>query len=153
MNSQRSMPPLLHRYWPCFAVQPASSSNALPLCTSQIETFELLIQRSLKANCFESCLSRFNRRNMSPHNLIAALGFGCIQGSVCTRQCLVNRRVRKEPWVTSLLNARVVIEAWRREYNQERPKRSLGSLTPAAYEKKLIQKPVKLASDAKAKCY
>ena len=30
-------------------------------------------------------------------------------------------------------NARVIVEAWRREYNEERPKKSLGGLTPAAY--------------------
>lgn len=31
------------------------------------------------------------------------------------------------------LLARVMIEAWRREYNEERPKKILGGLTPAAY--------------------
>lgn len=30
-----------------------------------------------------------------------------------------------EHWLTGLHHARVVIEAWRREYNEERPKRSL----------------------------
>ena len=30
-----------------------------------------------------------------------------------------------EHWFTGLHHARVVIEAWRREYNEERPKRSL----------------------------
>jgi transposase InsO family protein len=34
------------------------------------------------------------------------------------------------------------VEAWRKEYNQERPKRSLGDLSPAAYAKTLIQKPI-----------
>jgi transposase InsO family protein len=43
--------------------------------------------------------------------------------------------------------------AWRKEYNEERPKRSLGGLTPAAYAKTLIKKPVKLTSDSKAQCY
>jgi transposase InsO family protein len=42
-----------------------------------------------------------------------------------------------EHWFTSLGHARVVIEAWRREYNDERPKRILGGLTPAAYAKQL----------------
>jgi transposase InsO family protein len=36
-----------------------------------------------------------------------------------------------ERWFTSLAHARAVIEAWRREYNDERPKRSPGGLTPA----------------------
>jgi putative transposase len=42
-----------------------------------------------------------------------------------------------EHWFTSLGHARVVIEAWRREYNEERPKRILGGLTPAAYAQQL----------------
>jgi len=41
---------------------------------------------------------------------------------------------------TSLQHARVVVETWRKEYNEERPKRSLGGLTPVAYAKALIQK-------------
>ena len=40
-----------------------------------------------------------------------------------------------EHWFTSLAHARAVIEAWRREYNEERPKKSLGGLTPAAVRK------------------
>ena len=36
-------------------------------------------------------------------------------------------------WFTSLAHAQVVIESWRREYNDERPKKGLGGLTPAAY--------------------
>ena len=58
-----------------------------------------------------------------------------------------------EHWFTSLQHARVVVEAWRREYNEERPKKSLGGMTPAAYAKTLIQKPVKLTTDSKAQCY
>lgn len=42
-----------------------------------------------------------------------------------------------EHWFTSLAHAQVVIEAWRREYNQERPKKGLGGLTPAAYAQQL----------------
>ncbi len=50
--------------------------------------------------------------------------------------------------------AKVIIDAWRREYNEERPpKKSLGGLTPAAYAKSLIQKSVKLTPDSKALCY
>ena len=45
-----------------------------------------------------------------------------------------------EHWFTSLQHARVVVEAWRKEYNEERPKRSLGGLTPMDYAKTLIQK-------------
>ena len=37
----------------------------------------------------------------------------------------------------SLLHARNEIERWRREYNEERPKKALGGLTPAAYAKQL----------------
>ena len=45
-----------------------------------------------------------------------------------------------EHWFTSLAHARTVIETWRREYNEERPKRSLGGLTPAQYAKQLTIK-------------
>jgi putative transposase len=54
-----------------------------------------------------------------------------------------------EHWFTSLAHARAVIEAWRREYNEERPKRVLGGLTPAEYalrlaDQKVITMPAKL---------
>ena len=58
-----------------------------------------------------------------------------------------------EHWFPSMRHAQVVIETWRREYNEERPKKSLGGLTPAAYAKTLIQKSVKLTPDSKAHCY
>jgi len=45
-----------------------------------------------------------------------------------------------ENWFASLHHAQVVIETWRREYNEERPKRSLGGLTPAAYARQLAAK-------------
>jgi len=44
-----------------------------------------------------------------------------------------------EHWFTNLLHARTVIETWRREYNEERPKAALGGLTPAAYAKHLAE--------------
>lgn len=49
-----------------------------------------------------------------------------------------------ENWFTSLAHARAVIEAWRREYNEERPKKSLGGLTPAAYAQQLAARPLQL---------
>jgi transposase InsO family protein len=45
-----------------------------------------------------------------------------------------------EHWFTSLAHAQAVIEAWRREYNEERPKKRLGGLTPAAYARQLMTK-------------
>lgn len=42
-----------------------------------------------------------------------------------------------EHWFTSLLHARTVIETWRCEYNEERPKKKIGGLTPSAYAKQL----------------
>jgi len=45
-----------------------------------------------------------------------------------------------EHWFTSLAHAQVVIESWRREYNEERPKKGLGGLTPAAYAEQLTAK-------------
>lgn len=58
-----------------------------------------------------------------------------------------------EHWFTSLQHARVIIDAWCREYNEERPKKSLGGLTPAAYAQTFIQKSDKLTTDSKAPCY
>jgi putative transposase len=45
-----------------------------------------------------------------------------------------------EHWFTSVAHAEVVIEAWRREYNEERPKKGLGGLTPAGFAKQLQSK-------------
>jgi transposase InsO family protein len=57
-----------------------------------------------------------------------------------------NSRLRDEclndHWFTSLVLAKTVIERWRQEYNEERPKKSLGGLTPAAYAKQLATKAV-----------
>ena len=58
-----------------------------------------------------------------------------------------------EHWFTSLPHARTVIEAWRREYNEERPKKSLGGLTPAQYAKQLANKAVTMPEDSKALRY
>jgi len=44
-----------------------------------------------------------------------------------------------EHWFTGMLHARTLIETWRREYNEERPKKALGGLTPAAYAKQLAE--------------
>ena len=41
-----------------------------------------------------------------------------------------------EHWFTSLAHARSVIEAWRREYNEERPKKVLGGLTSVEYARR-----------------
>ena len=41
-----------------------------------------------------------------------------------------------EHWFTSPAHAQAVIETWRREYNEERPKR-LGGLTPLVYAQQL----------------
>ena len=58
-----------------------------------------------------------------------------------------------EHWFTSLPHAQVVIEAWRREYNEERPKKSLGGMTPSVYARQLAEKAVKLPLDSIAGCY
>ena len=47
-----------------------------------------------------------------------------------------------EHWFTSLAHARTVIETWRREYNEERPKRVLGGRTPAEYAKHLATRAI-----------
>ncbi len=51
-----------------------------------------------------------------------------------------------EHWFVSLAHARAVIGAWRREYNEERPKKSLGGLTPSAYARQLADKSTTLTS-------
>lgn len=58
-----------------------------------------------------------------------------------------------EHWFTSLAHAQVVIEAWRREYNEERPKKSLGGLTPTEYAKQLATKTVTVTSDSNSNRY
>ncbi len=58
-----------------------------------------------------------------------------------------------EHWFTSLEHARVVIESWRREYNEERPKKSLGGLTPAQHAKQLAKKAVTIPDNSKAGRY
>lgn len=58
-----------------------------------------------------------------------------------------------EHWFTSLAHAQVVIEAWRREYNEERPKKALGGLTPAAYAEQLTQKTVTVTPDSNSNRY
>jgi transposase InsO family protein len=40
-----------------------------------------------------------------------------------------------------------VIEAWRREYNEERPKKKLGGLTPAAYARQLAKEADKVTPE------
>jgi transposase InsO family protein len=59
-----------------------------------------------------------------------------------------NRRLRdeclNEHWFTSLAQARAEIERWRREYNEERPKKSLGGLPPAVYAKQLADKAINM---------
>jgi len=46
----------------------------------------------------------------------------------------------------NLDHARQIIERWRREYNEERPKKSLGGLTPSQYARQLTMKAVKVAT-------
>jgi len=58
-----------------------------------------------------------------------------------------------EHWFMSVAHARAVIEAWRREYNEERPKRSLGGLTPTQFAKQLAIKAVTMPDDSKALRY
>jgi transposase InsO family protein len=58
-----------------------------------------------------------------------------------------------EHWFTSLAHAQVVIETWRREYNEERPKKALGGLTPAAHAKQLATKTVTVTPDSNSNRY
>ena len=58
-----------------------------------------------------------------------------------------------EHWFVSLAHARAVIEAWRQEYNDERPKKSLGGLTPAQYARALAASPITMPENSKRACY
>jgi len=42
-----------------------------------------------------------------------------------------------ENWFLNLHHARVLVEAWRREHNEERPNKALDGLTPAEYARQL----------------
>ncbi len=49
-----------------------------------------------------------------------------------------------EHWFPTLLHTRTSIESWRRDYNEERPKRALGGMTPAQYAAQLVAKTDKI---------
>ena len=51
-----------------------------------------------------------------------------------------------EHWFFNLEHARQLIEAWRCEYNEERPKKILGGLTPSEYARQLAKKSVTLTA-------
>jgi len=40
-------------------------------------------------------------------------------------------------------------EAWRQEYNDQRPKKSFGGLTPSQYAKQLATRPLAMPADSK----
>ena len=58
-----------------------------------------------------------------------------------------------EHWFVSLEHAKRLIETWRQEYNRERPKKSLGGLTPAQYAKQLAKQADNLPFDSSVECY
>ena len=57
-----------------------------------------------------------------------------------------------ERWFVSLSHAKTMIDVWRREYNEERPKKALGGLTPSDY-RQLAGKSVTVTLDFKPQCY
>jgi transposase InsO family protein len=58
-----------------------------------------------------------------------------------------------EHWFVSLAHARTVIETWRREYNEERPKKSLAGMTPSQYAKQLAMRPLTMPENSRSTCY
>ncbi len=56
----------------------------------------------------------------------------------------LNKRLRdeflNEHWFTSIAHTRMLTKTWRREYNEERPKKALGGMTPAVYAMHLEKK-------------
>ncbi len=67
-----------------------------------------------------------------------------------------NGRLREkclnEHWFPTLLHARTEIERWRREYNEERPKKATGGMTPATYAQHLANTDI-INPDPKPDCY
>lgn len=51
-----------------------------------------------------------------------------------------------EHWFLNLEHAKALIEAWHREYNEERPKKALGGLTPVAYARQLAERSATVAT-------
>jgi len=47
-----------------------------------------------------------------------------------------------EHWFVSLHHARVIIHGWAKDYNEARPKKALGGLTPAGYARQLAAKAI-----------
>jgi len=58
-----------------------------------------------------------------------------------------------EHWFTSLAHARDIIEAWRVEYNDERPKQSLGGQTPSQFAEQLARKAVTMPEHSRSGRY
>lgn len=52
-----------------------------------------------------------------------------------------------EHWFTSLADARVLIEAWRRDYNEHRPKKDLGGIPSAVYAARLVTRTASTATE------
>ncbi|AWK18352.1 hypothetical protein CDO11_11015 [Xanthomonas oryzae pv. oryzae] len=52
--------------------------------------------------------------------------------SLCRRDECLNEHL-----FPTLLHARTEIEQWRREYNEDRPKKAIGGMTPVAYAQQL----------------
>lgn len=67
-------------------------------------------------------------------------------------QCLRDECLN-EHWFVSQAHAKAMIEVWRREYNEERPKKTLGGLTPSAYTRQLAGKSVTATPDSKLTRY
>jgi len=57
-----------------------------------------------------------------------------------------------EHWFTSLAHARTVIEEWRRDYNEPRPKKDLGGVPPAVYAARLSSRANSGAKESSTVC-
>lgn len=66
------------------------------------------------------------------------------------RQIDLDFRLGRADDETEARTLAAIIETWRREYNEERPKKSLGGLTPAQYVEQLATKVVTMPEDSKA---
>lgn len=58
-----------------------------------------------------------------------------------------------EHWFTSLAHAKQVIEDWRREYNEQRPKKPLGGLTPPHMQSRWSKRPIQWPGNSRSNRY
>jgi endonuclease YncB( thermonuclease family) len=60
-------------------------------------------------------------------------GQTCIAADGSERRCGQKAALALSDWIGAHAEARVLIEAWRRDYNESRPRMALGNVPPGEY--------------------